>query len=123
MTAPRESGVNFLARVIAWCIISAVALVVLLLVWVVVQDWRRSTVSAADTLPLPYFGRDTVTCWAAWGPDKGKVRKVGGKESQDYTGWRDRNRKWHDGKKGVPPVASRVTAASATADRSPPARA
>jgi len=37
----RESGGNFLARVIAWCIIGAVVLVALLLGWVVVQDWRR----------------------------------------------------------------------------------
>ena len=38
---PRESGGNFLARVIAGCIIGAVVLVALLLGWVLVQDWRR----------------------------------------------------------------------------------
>jgi len=38
---PRESGGNFLARVVAWCIIGVVALAALLLGWVVVQDWRR----------------------------------------------------------------------------------
>jgi hypothetical protein len=95
----RESGVNFLARVVAWCIIGAVVLVALLVGWVLVQENWRNTAAAADTLPLPYGGRDTVTCWAAWGPDKGQVRKVRGQESQDYTGWFDRHGKYHRGRK------------------------
>ena len=96
----RESGVNFLARVIAWCIIGAVVLVALLLGWVAMQDWRRSTVSAADTLPAPYFGRDTVACWAVLGPEKGRAVTVTGQASRAYTGWPDRRGTYHRGSKG-----------------------
>ena len=36
-----ESGVNFLARVIAWCIIGAVVLVALAFGWVTLREgWR-----------------------------------------------------------------------------------